>query len=59
LALAVSTARPSRIRVVASSSFGLARFWAELDAERQARADGFTDPGNQCVEVFALEALTR
>lgn len=39
-----------------SSDFGLARLYAEWDAEGQARADGFTDPDNQCVEVFALES---
>ena len=39
-----------------SSDFGFARYYAEWDATRQAKADGFNDPRHQCVEVFALES---
>lgn len=36
------------------SKVGLAWMFARNYAEVQARANGFTDPATQCVEVFAI-----
>ncbi|MEU7527276.1 hypothetical protein AB0A74_16190 [Saccharothrix sp. NPDC042600] len=44
----------AQFRGEGSSDFGLALFYARWDAADQARADGFTDPGNQCEEIFTF-----
>jgi hypothetical protein len=36
-----------------SSSFGFAWEYARWDAYLQAKDDGFTDPFDQCVEIWA------
>jgi hypothetical protein len=38
-----------------SSSFGFALDYARWDAYLQAQADGFTDPFDQCVEIWVDE----
>jgi hypothetical protein len=37
-----------------SSDFGFAWMYARWEAEDKAIADGFTDPANQCEEIFAF-----
>ncbi|HEX6352715.1 hypothetical protein [Actinophytocola sp.] len=37
-----------------SSDFGLAWMHARWQAEDKAIADGFTDPDNQCEEIFSF-----
>lgn len=36
-----------------SSSFGFAWEYARAQASSKARADGFTEPRKQCVEIYA------
>jgi hypothetical protein len=53
---ATASAEPytNQFRGYGSSDFGLAWTYARWDARDKAIADGFTDPANQCEEIFSF-----